>query len=306
MHPAGNSPHRLVTRYPIGSFFVLAYLISWVLWLPLLYGRFALGWTGWEGSGWTSLRPYLGMLGAIGPALAAVIMTATLHGRAGLRTLSQRLLLWRTPRWTWLLALYASWALATIIAFTLGLAPVKTVSLGFAFALINLPVLIFILQAPLLIGIVGEEVGWRGFALPALLQRFNPLVASLLLGVGWIFWHAPLAVFPEWRGHQPLGLFVFNYALLVLPLTLIFTWFFRRTHGSILLAIVLHRAFNLTFNAYQQALGLSEAAARDLRHTTIAGLWIIAALLTFHDFRKRGFKSRNQKGVESAPSTFAE
>jgi membrane protease YdiL (CAAX protease family) len=132
---------------------------------------------------------------------------------------------------------------------------------------------------PLLLGGVGEELGWRGFALPRLLSKYNPIVSSLILAVPWMLWHTPLALFPDWRGNLPIAHFCLKYALLLLPLTIIFTWFFQKTKGSLLLIIVFHRALNLTFNNYSSVLGLTEESQRLLSTGRIVALWLFAAAI---------------------------
>ena len=144
------------------------------------------------------------------------------------------------------------------------------------------PVIIFILQMPLLIGMLGEELGWRGFALPKLLDKYNPVVSSLILALPWIFWHAPLVVFQDWIGNMPILHFLLRYILLILPLTLIFTWFFQNTKGSILLIIVLHKAFNLTFNAFPGVIGLQEETGKLLFDIMIGIFWLFAIVLVFY------------------------
>jgi membrane protease YdiL (CAAX protease family) len=120
------------------------------------------------------------------------------------------------------------------------------------------------------------------FALPRLQQRFGPLVASLILGLLWASWHAPLAVFPTWTGDRPLLVFAGRYLLLVLPLTLIFTWFFERVGRSVLLAIVLHKTLNLTTNAYGTAIGLPKDSATLVVNCLIVVLWVGAAAIAVH------------------------
>ena len=89
---------------------------------------------------------------------------------------------------------------------------------------------------------LGEETGWRGYALPRLLGLTGPLSASLLLGVVWAVWHLPLF----WTEGSTL----FESSILVLFLRLpatsiIFTWLFQRTRGSLWIAILYHAALNL-------------------------------------------------------------
>jgi membrane protease YdiL (CAAX protease family) len=152
--------------------------------------------------------------------------------------------------------------------------------------------MIFVIQLPLLIGMFGEELGWRGFALPKLLDKFNPIISSLILALPWIFWHTPLALFQDWLGNIPIENFLLNYILLIFPLTLIFTWFFQKSKGSILLVIIFHKSFNLTFNAYSTALNLNEKADKILLDKTTIALWIIAVVLVIYYLYQMKNKSK--------------
>jgi membrane protease YdiL (CAAX protease family) len=275
----GLAVHALLRRSPLRSFFILAYVISWVLWLPLVYGRFALGWTSWEGNVWTNGRTMLGILGALGPSIAAFLMTHLLEGSPGVKALLRRCVQWRASLGWWALALYGWWAVASAVAATMGLAPLAHIGLQSVFAVINIPVIIAALQMPLLLGAAGEEAGWRGFALPRLQERFGPLGASLVLALFWALWHVPLAVFPAWTGDRPLLAFAGRYLLLAVPLTLVFTWFFERVGRSVLLAVVLHRSLNLTTNAYATALGLPKDSGSLVMNGLTVVLWLSAAAI---------------------------
>ena len=96
---------------------------------------------------------------------------------------------------------------------------------------------------------LGEEPGWRGFALPRLQPRYGPLRGTLLLGVVWCFWHLPDFLTPA-QGGGPgtdLAIILTNFAmffLMVIALAIIFTWVFNHTAGSVFIAIVLHASVN--------------------------------------------------------------
>ena len=102
---------------------------------------------------------------------------------------------------------------------------------------------------------MGEELGWRGFLLPKLIDKYNPITASLILGVIWAFWHLPVDLFAN-NNHGILN-FVFRI-IWTLPLSIIFTWFFIKTEGSLLIALFLHTSINfipdLGFNNYESAI----------------------------------------------------
>jgi len=285
--------------YPLFYFFALAYLASWILWLPLIYGITVLGWTSWEGNTWTNYKAILGLLGALGPALSAIIITRITDGKDALKSLLAKAFQWRVKIWSWTAALYFWWFLCSVLALVYGFTSFRNIAVGFGISLINLPALILVLQLPtLLIGMFGEELGWRGFALPKLLSKYNPIVASLILALFWVFWHTPLALFPAWRDNLPISLFLIRYLLMVIPLTMIFTFFFQKVKGSILLMMVFHASVNLTFNAYAEALNLEEKFKLILKDKLIIALWIIAGTIVIHYLYKSITVQKKEKHIE--------
>jgi len=112
-------------------------------------------------------------------------------------------------------------------------------------ALRNLPVA-YALALPF--GPLGEELGWRGFALPRLLARFNPWTASLILGAMWAFWHGPMmlwmpgAAMPSFMALSATAVLI--YLVQLTAETAVMTLVFFRTDGSILLAVLAHMTFN--------------------------------------------------------------
>jgi hypothetical protein len=96
--------------------------------------------------------------------------------------------------------------------------------------------LVFLVGGPL-----GEEFGWRGYALPVLQRQWGWRIASLLLGGAWTLWHVPLFyVAGTVQSHLPMGL----YALSAMASSVLFAWLFNRTQGSVLPVLVLHTAIN--------------------------------------------------------------
>jgi membrane protease YdiL (CAAX protease family) len=86
---------------------------------------------------------------------------------------------------------------------------------------------------------IGEEIGWRGYALPRLLSRWSPFTAGAVLGVIWAVWHLPVVLAdPGLRVPAP-------FLLQVVPLSILFTWLFLRTKGSVLIAVLFHAWFDL-------------------------------------------------------------
>ena len=94
--------------------------------------------------------------------------------------------------------------------------------------------LILVLGGPL-----GEEIGWRGFLLPHLQQRRSPLIASLIVGAVWFVWHVPVF----WlEGAAQKGSSMAGFV--VVAMSILFTWVYNRTRGSLLLAVLFHTGVN--------------------------------------------------------------
>src|SRR5439155_24601806 len=178
-----------------------------------------------------------------GPSVAALIMTAALAGKPGLRRFFRRLLLWRVPV-VWYLFILLGVPLIYVLGILLvpgALASFKAPSPATWLLWPVLFLVVLVLGGPLF-----EEPGWRGFALPRLQERWGPLVGSLILGVLWATWHAPEYLTPDFAaangGLTLRGITVF--ALAAVSFSVIITWVFNHTRASVLVAILVHAAIN--------------------------------------------------------------
>jgi membrane protease YdiL (CAAX protease family) len=225
----------LVARHPLVTYFTLAYALTWSVELPLAAS--AQGWTSWP-------APFaLHYLAAYGPLLAAVITTWLIDGAAGLRELGARMGHWRVrPVW-WAVAL-SPLLLYVISAVVLRVLRGTWTDVGLLGRINFLPDLglgAFLLW--LLTYGIGEETGWRGFALPRLQRGASALSASLVLAGFWIIWHLPsLLYLPTYVN---LGFAVLPwFALGIVAGAVVFTWLYNSTRGSILLVALGHAALN--------------------------------------------------------------
>jgi membrane protease YdiL (CAAX protease family) len=96
-------------------------------------------------------------------------------------------------------------------------------------------------------GPLGEEPGWRGFALPRLQAVLSPLLASVVVGISWAAWHLPLQLRGAYEESMSLGVWgvVTRFASQV-AVSVIFTWIFNRSGGSLLVVVILHTSLNNT------------------------------------------------------------
>ena len=218
-------------RYAVSTFFALACLITWLIWLPGI--AFSRGLIAWEPP--ASVH----MLGSLGPGLAALILLSAEGGPAAVQAWLRRFVRWRVGlRW------YV--VVAAPVVMVAGLVALLSRLSGIAPALgpdMWLRVLGAVLFNLVLGGPLGEEGGWRGYALPRLQANRSPLSASLLLGLVWFVWHAP----GLWDPRNPLGqpAVVPVYLLLVLAMSVLLAWLYNHTQGSLLLAVLLHATINM-------------------------------------------------------------
>jgi membrane protease YdiL (CAAX protease family) len=248
-------------RHPVGTFFALAFLLTWAVWVPRALASQGLITATWPAD--------VGRAWSYGPAISAVAVAA-LIGRDAVVELARRMGRWRV-RWWWYLAVLlgppAFWALVRTLLTAMGwgadLPQPALFTLGWEAAL---PVLV----ALVLTDGVGEEPGWRGFALPRQLAALRPLTAGVVLGLVWAVWHLPLV----WTAGSALAGVPPWLLFIELPaLSIVYTSVFLHTGGSVLLVVVLHAAWNLsTLNAWV-------AGAGDGRVTAVVLLleWLVAS-----------------------------
>jgi uncharacterized protein len=238
------APHRdikaLLARHPLVSFFVLAYAFTWLAaWMPLVLSE--------DGAGLLSYRWPLGLYATIaiasfvGPFLSAFIMTGITEGREGVGRLLRQLVLWRVGfRWY----LFALIGLPAIMVLSVIFLPGAMASFQGLATLAPLPLLVLFVYVFFLGGPLGEEPGWRGFALPRLQRRYGPLVGSLILGPIWAFWHLPLFWAPAWN-LPPTVLNIVLFVIAATAFTMVMTWVFNNTKGSLFMAVLVHTSFDM-------------------------------------------------------------
>ena len=227
---------------PLVTFFMLACGISWLLWMPLWLPSF--------GIAGLPVLPFHHALGALGPIMAAFIVTAMESGRAGCSDLLQRMVLWH-GRLLWIaVALFAPYALLLVAVVASSLFAGETFSFagfGRSREFPQFSVLAFLAYNIVSFG-YGEEVGWRGFALPRLQARHSAWVASLQLTLGWAMWHLPLFLYrPGYTGMDALG--VAGWLLSLLTGAVLLTWLYNESRGSILIVAVFHATVDVAFTS---------------------------------------------------------
>jgi membrane protease YdiL (CAAX protease family) len=297
----------ILARYPLVSYFVLAYLISWLLWLPLIVSKgggigllpFSMAPSGLEAMG-------VILLGSLGPAIAALMMSAVVEGKAGVLLLLRRMIRVRVGVQWYLLALFLP-ALVGVLYYCLPQGLLGSVfsaqgALGLAIYIVAVPVgMVF--GTP-----IGEEPGWRGFALPRLQRNKGPLAGSLLLAPLWACWHLPLAVFTFWgTQYRMVGLLpgFTLFTLTVLGYTIVMTWLFNNTRGSLFLAILFHTAVDAIpslISVLSNKLSVTGASSNGLVLAILlacTGVWLVTAgIILIATKGKLSYKPLLEKDVQ--------
>ena len=220
-----------VKKYPALSLFVLAFILGTVPSLAVAAGLLPTGAT---------------QLSALSAGTAGIILAALEGRKGGVRELLGRFLIWRVAIKWWAFALLFMIipAVAALYLFHLfGGPPVDWSGLGPLYSVVPSIIILTIFAG------MGEEFGWRGFALPRLQARHNALVSSLIIGALWALWHIPLYFIKgtsqyDWRMAGGLLPTFLGYTVFVIAWSIQYTWVFNNTKGSVLLAAVVHGAGN--------------------------------------------------------------
>ena len=211
---ARSAPRNWAARHDLLLYFALAYLLSWALW-PLVI-----------------LNPTSSPLVPFGPLIAAVLVSLLAGGREELWVLVRQLTRWRVhPIW-YVIALLGPFVIA-VVAAALAVATGAPMLRSGAYTDVRAVGFTF-LSMVIIVGLF-EEVGWRGFALPRLQRRLDALWAALVLGVLWALWHLPELISDPTRQRPPL-----QFVLWALALSVIFTWLYNSTNGSLPIVIICH------------------------------------------------------------------
>ncbi len=245
-------------RHPVIAFYILAFVISWLGWLPqMLYARGLFLFD----------SPLFNILGGVGPALAAVAVLLAGGDRAGVRALFGAIVQWRAS-WVWYAIAFGFWPLVMILALGMGSL------LGRPFPPLDQTswAAILPLFVAMLISNVWEEIGWRGFALSRLQASHPDLTVVLIMGVLWFLWHLPLLLNPA---SSMADLPWIGDLLFTISLTVLYTWLYRNTGGSLFFVTVFHAMSNTVAFVLMEADAFISSYAFVVVLSTAAALAIV-------------------------------
>ncbi len=257
----------LLKKHPLTTFFVLANIFSWSIWLPLLLDVQKTGNS-------NSALWWLHYLGGFGPLVASVAVTAMLGGRAGLRRLLRRMAGFGVDKKWVIVAIGLPLLLFLLAVLMQGVLNNEWIDLSLLTHSAKLPSYGFL--AVIAIEIIafgyGEETGWRGFALPHLQSKHSALVSAIVLTIPWAFWHLPTFFYNE--NMMTMGVAgTFGWVLSLVTGSLILSWIFNGSKGSILPVALFHGMVDVVFT--------SQAVSGKLDNYVGAMITFVAIALVF-------------------------
>lgn len=274
---------KLAASHPITYFLALTFLISWTCVFYVAAGRAEL------------LRHepsilWMVFVAQFGPAYAALILVGIRDGRRGIANLFSGI---RKVRIGWgpclviLVHFVGVLSLAIIVHLLLGGEPLALADVGWGHVF---AVLGGAAALGMLFGGLSEEPGWRAYLLPRLQKRWSPVLASIVIGTIWGFWHLDPGIvaaglqggwsefFSRWAPYQSV------MVPEAIALSLMMTAIYNRTRGSLFAVMLLHSVHNAFMSATAEAWGpqvdpLVDPANWQLRILLIASLWVVAVLV---------------------------
>jgi membrane protease YdiL (CAAX protease family) len=257
----------MLKRYSLIAFFALAYALTWLAWMPLAL----------RGPVFGDSLSYLHFLGSLGPLVSAFVMTGLVSGRSGVRELLERVFRWRVRLGWHLVAWFgpaALYAIAAVVVRVVVWGQWPKLSLfGHSEEFAQLAMPVYWMLSLICYGF-GEEVGWRGFALPRLQQKYSALTSAVILSVFWALWHLPVFAFST--GLSQMGpAEIFGWYLSLLTGSLLLTWMCNGARGSVLIVAVFHAMLDVAMTSPAPA-SLSNVVGALL---TIWGVFSIRALV---------------------------
>lgn len=268
----------LVAQHQVAAFVAGTLAFSWTVWV---IAYLATGGT---------MSQALILPGGFGPLVAAAVVTYLTGG--DVRGWARQLLDWRVrPRWYLIAVGLPAVVTATSVATVLS---VTGVPLDVSALLERLPVYPIALLFMVVVGGGQEEPGWRGFALPRLQAAYSSLTASVLIGVVWAVWHLPLFVMGLARNTS--GRFSL-YAALVVGMSVLLTWCYNRTGGSVLVAMLFHAGVNASGLLVPATQDVVEQSALAVDLGMAVGVWLVVLVVVA---TRRLSKSVPRKAVPGA------
>jgi uncharacterized protein len=266
-------------RHQLISFFVLTYAIMYGVMFGFIYLR--------PGQ---PLQPWslVWAVGIFSPTISAIFLSWMIGGVTEVKHLLAGFTRWKVGVGWYLAALFLLLGplVIAMVYIALGHPPVGLRPGVTLFSLLGITLF------QLFSGPIAEEAGWRGFALPRLESKHGALVASLILGAIWTFWHLP---FFYMTGATQMGIPMPIYLFLVVTITIYLTWLYNNTRGSLAITTLAHFTYNLSSTLIAGAVMLMPAMIFYITAGSLLFLVVIGVVIYY------GPRNLSKKPVTELP-----
>ena len=268
----------LITKHPARVYFALTFAVSWA------GALLAIGSGGMLGTTPSSDPRFAYALVAMlaGPSVTGILLTAIVSGRTGLRALLARALLWRVSAGWYAVALLTAPIL--MIATLLAMSAMSPAFIPGIFISDDRASLVAISLAVGLSAGVFEEVGWTGFAIPAVRRRYTVLTTGLIVGIWWSAWHLLPNVWASNAASGDLGVSVYLLATAIgvfvgylTAFRVIMSWVYDRTE-SLFVAMLMHASITASLLVLNP-LGISGVHLVVYSFALAAAVWLVIAVV---------------------------
>lgn len=238
---------HLSGKHRLSEFFLLSFIFSWLVWIAIILLE----------PSEDLLLPFI-LLGAFGPSLIAILLMQVKGNKEEQRDFWDRTINYKRILWKWYLVILLVFPLILILGYGFysligGELPLLSDFFGGITSIGDFFMLMVIM---LLGGPLAEELGWRGYSMDLLQEKWGKVTASLILGIVWVVWHLPLFFIEGTSQHQKgFGIAFWSWTLQILLISLIFTWVYNHTNRSILGAVLLHLMANFFYPLNLDAAG---------------------------------------------------
>ncbi|MBD3214014.1 MAG: CPBP family intramembrane metalloprotease [Candidatus Lokiarchaeota archaeon] len=253
-----SKSNNFFQKYSLIWFFLMSYALITIAvllksWLGQIFPEFLY----WIISAWS-------------PTISAIIISGLIGGKEEVKLLLRGLTRWRV-HWKWYFAAFL------ILLAPLGFALIYIIAGGVSPGIdpsLTVPLFLYYLLFTLFSGPLSEETGWRGFALPRLQSKYNALLSSIILGFIWAFWHLPLYLVEE-------RIAIYIFIPLVLVISILMTWVYNNSNGSLILTIIMHFSFNFDMIFIVGYLGLMPTMIFYISASIAIGIYLIGVIIYF-------------------------
>ncbi len=211
---------------PVYVFFIFSCLISWTIWLFMILSN--------NGIIGIEIPRVIHFTTPIGPLIGAII-ASRFTDSITVKSLFQRLFRFKVPLKWYLISIFIpvlAYGFSAFLVFLIVQDPEYRFNsiINAFFIFLTIPFIVF-----------GEEIGWRGFALPVLQAKFSPLKSSFIVGLMWAVWHIPAFIVADiFESYAHLLLALLGFVILCMVLSILFTWVVNSSGGSTFMAVLMH------------------------------------------------------------------